>query len=72
MSGLEIVAAVAGIVSAIVCVWNQIKKAIASRKSNKLNIPGSVETAEHQLLNTLQGSPSTFTTNFEKTLLTLA
>ena len=57
MSGFEVVVGVAGIVSAVVCVFNLVKKAAASRKAKKLAIQANVQTAENQLVTTLQGSP---------------
>jgi hypothetical protein len=58
MSGLEVVVGVAGIVSAAVAVFNLVKKAAASRKAKKLAIQPNVQTAENQLVTTLQGSPN--------------
>jgi hypothetical protein len=68
MSGLEVVAGVAGIVSAVVSVFNLVKKAAASRKAKKLAIQANVQTAESQLVTTLQGSPNQIYEELHKNL----
>ena len=68
MSGLEVVVGVAGIVSAVVGVFNLIKTAAASRRAKKLAIQANVQTAEKQLVTTLQGSPNQIYEELHKNL----
>jgi len=58
MSGFEVLVGVAGIVSAVVSVFNLVRTAVASRKAKKLAIQAKVQTAETQLVTTLQRSPN--------------
>ena len=59
---------VAGIVSAVVAVCNLITKAAASCKVQNLTLELDVETAEKQLINTMQGSPHQIYDEFARDL----
>jgi len=68
MSGLETVAAVASIVSAVVGVSKLITKAIGSRKVKNITIKPKVAAAENQLMTTLEDSPQQINSEFHRDL----
>jgi hypothetical protein len=69
MSGLEIVACIAGLVSAFVAVGEAIRAFKRERKEKKLAIQLAAENAEMQLIKTLDEGPPRIQDEYERDLL---
>jgi hypothetical protein len=68
MSGLEIAAGIAGIISAIVTVSKAVKENRRRRKAKKLSIFARAQNAEAQLLTTLDDGPPRINTEYNRDL----
>lgn len=68
MSGLEIAAAISGIVSAFVAVGNVIGKFREKRKEKKEKLQSAASMAEIRLLTTVQNAPPRINTEYNNDL----
>jgi hypothetical protein len=68
MSGLEIAAAVAGIVSAFISVDDAIRKFRQRRKEKKQSLLSTAQKAENTLLTTLHNGPTSINNEYNRDL----